>query len=156
MLKINNQRNTVRTGTSMYRCLSVSTGTHTCGQPDSVGANQVKRIFDRTFRLKIKPPSLQERVWYKSHPAYIMFMVPPYLGETGSFRSHYASVHGLPGVKAMLFHGCQRRHSLTCIVIGPHSNLQACAKVYRMKAISAPHRSFPSTPSSLEHKGSYG
>lgn len=57
MLKINNQRNTVRTGTSMYRCLSVSTGTHTGGQSGSLEANQVKRIFDRTFRLKIKPPS---------------------------------------------------------------------------------------------------
>ena len=55
MLKINNQRDTMRTETSMYRCLSMSTGTHTCGQPGLLRAGQVKRIFGRTFRLKIKP-----------------------------------------------------------------------------------------------------
>lgn len=47
--------------------------------------------------------------------------MPPYLGVARSFRSHCALVRGLPGMKAMLLRDCQRRHSLTYIVIGSHS-----------------------------------
>lgn len=68
-------------------------------------------------------------------------------------RSHYASVHGLPGVKAMLSHGCQRRHPLTYIVIGSHSTYRLVQRFTKWKPYLHLTEALPLLPPLQSTKG---